>query len=514
MATPNPVFDQGPYDPAGYDPANHATWPQYRPPAVAYQPGMWWTSTGTGTIDGQPVGPGDFLFAAYKPRGYGELLYGDGDYGSTLAGDWDPVNVRFVVWDASLPPWQQPPFPNAGCPFGDDFPGWRIVIDALYQDTPTRTYGMFDYGDDTYGDTETPLLRWADITRPGYQVNVTVGTVDGAQSVAVEEIAVQLVDDEGLWVDFGVPARYFQPFVGDPIRVGFLDPGLSYHPMAVGTIETIRDDHDTLPRYVTVQAFGHMSHMVNTVPFWQRPEELTSQRIAALVAAGDWRFNALDLSYPGDVTLRADEQPADRVVRNELDRTAASAGWSFDCDKWGSLRLRTWPLEPTGEPIVATDCIADGPPGALLSPLMGFVSDLSQILNVVILTNTAQPDPGTVNIKDDQSIGRYGRQSQTLGFPMFGLAYRDTADVAAFANRVLARLANIVDHAEAVTGDTLFDTAWLEVLVDLDTGQPIHTARTGIRPFDLDGVVVGYEHLITPGRIETAIHTATTTPTF
>ena len=365
---------------------------------------------------------------------------------------------RFVVWDASLPPWQQPPFPNAGCPFGDDFPGWRIVIDALYQDLPTRTYGMFDYGDDTYGDTVPAVLRWADITRPSYQVNIVAGTLDGAQTVGVTEIAIELLDDEGVWVDFATPARYFQPFVGNPIRVGFLDPGLKYHPLAVGSIETIHDDHDTLPRYVTIQAFGHMSHLVNTVPFWQRPQELTSQRIPALVAAGAWRFNELDLSYPGDVMLKADEQPADRLVRNELDRTAASAGWSFDTDPWGSLRLRTWPLEPTGDPIVATDCLDDGPPGAAVAGLISFVADLSQILNVVILTNTAQPDPDTVNVTDDQSIGKYGRQSQTLGFPMFGLAFLNAADLQPFAAAVLARMANIVTHVEDVTADTDYDT--------------------------------------------------------
>ena len=64
------------------------------------------------------------------------------------------------------------------------------------------------------------------------------------------------------------------------------------------------------------------------------------------------------------------------------------------------------------------------------------------------------------------------------------------------------------------TADTLVDARWLAVLADLDTGRPVHTARRGVRTYDLDGVVVGFEHTITPGRIETAIHTATTTPTY
>ena len=510
---PNPIFDQGPYNPATYVAANPATWPQYRPPAVAYQPGMWWTSTGTGTVAGQPAKPGDYIFAIYKPRMYGDLLYGDGDYGGHPEGDWTSANVTFSVWNASLPPWQQLPFPNAGCPFGD-FPGWRIVIDALYQDLPTRVYGMFNYGDEVYGDSGSPAPRWADITRPSYDVNIRVGTIDGSQTVDVTEISIELLDDEGVWVDFATPARYFQPFVGNPIRVGFLDPGLKYHPLAVGSIETIHDDHDTLPRYVTIQALGHMSHLVNTVPFWQRPQELTSQRIPALVAAGAWRFNELDLHYPGDVMLKADDQPADRLVRNELDRTAASAGWTFDTDNWGSLRVRKWPLDATGTPIVATDCIEDGPAGALLTGLISFVADMSQILNVAVMTNTAAPDPDTVNVTDPVSIGKYGRQSQTLGFPMFGLAFLNAADLQPFAAAVVARMANIINHVEDVVADTDVDRNWLPALVDLDSGRAIHTVRTGIRPFELDGVVVGFDHTITPGRIATSIHTATTTPTY
>ena len=234
---PNPIFDQGPYDPAGYVATNPATWPQYRPPAVAYQPGMWWTSTGTGTVAAQPVKPGDFLFVVYRPRTYGDYRYGDGTFGADVSGDWTPADVTFHVWDAALPPWMQPPFPNAGCPFDDELhPGWRIVVDALFNDQPARTYGMLNYGDETYGATGTPTPRWSDITRPGYQVNIVAGTVDGAQTVAVTEIAVQLHDDEGVWFDFAAPARYFQPFVGNPIRVGFLDPGLGYHPLGVGGI--------------------------------------------------------------------------------------------------------------------------------------------------------------------------------------------------------------------------------------------------------------------------------------
>ena len=161
-----------------------------------------------------------------------------------------------------------------------------------------------------------------------------------------------------------------------------------------------------------------------------------------------------------------------------------------------------------------TDCLDDGRPGALLSPLISFVADLSQILNAVIMTNTALPDPQTVNVSDPVSIAKYYRQSQTLGFPMFSLAFNDPADLASVAQRVLARMSNVVTHVEDVTADTKVDRGGLAVLVDLDTYQPLRTVRGAIRPFGLDGVVVGFDHAITPGRITTAIHTVTTTPTY
>src|SRR6478735_8372929 len=208
---PSPVFDQGPYNSASYNPANWATWPQVKPPATLYQPGMWWTSTSAGTVDGQPAKVGDYIFATHKPRTYGQFLYGDNTYG-----DWSIASVGFYVYDASLPPTVQPPFPYAGCPFGEQFPGWRIVIDALYNDIPSRTYGELNYGDALYGDTvAVATARWTDITRAGFQVNVTVGTSDGAPAVDVTGIDIQMWDDTGEWIDIAEPAYYTLPFVGD-----------------------------------------------------------------------------------------------------------------------------------------------------------------------------------------------------------------------------------------------------------------------------------------------------------
>ena len=508
--SPPPIFDQGPYDPAPYAPTDPASWPQPAPPATLYQPGMWWTSTGTGTIDTQPVNPGDYLFAVYRPRLYGDWLWGDGTFGATPYGDWTSASVRFEVWDASLPPWQQPPFPNAGCAFDETrHPGWRIVIDALYHATPGRTYGMDLYGDANYGDdTDTPP-GWADITRPGFQVNVTAGTENGAATVPVSELSIELHDDDGRWVDIAEPAYYFLPFVGNPVRVGFLDPGLSYHPVAVGTIETIHDDHDTLPRYVTIQAFGNDMDLSNDHLGWQRPAELASQRFAALMVAGGWRFGDGNLTYPAsDGPLHADRSPTDITTRTEIDRTAMSVGWFFDTDRWGGPRLREWPHAPTGDPLDVVDC-ADGT-DALLSPVIAFGADQSHILNVAVLSNSDDPQL-IVRAEQGFSIARFGRKSRGVGLPMAGLAFADPGLADALAVRYVNRWAFIVRQVSAVDADTYVDPRWLGVIADLDTGRAVTVTRNEIDRMTLDGVVVGFQHLITPGRVTSTMNVATLT---
>lgn len=510
---PNPVFDQGPYDAAAFVDDDQSTWPMFQAPASYYQPGMWWTVTGAGTVAGQAAAVGDFLFVIYDAREYGELTYGGDNYGSEAMSNWTIDNVSFMVWDSAVPPWWQPPFPYSGCVFNEEqFPGWRIVMDSLYVDlVGTRTYGTELFGDEVYGDAENRSARWADITRPNYLATVTVGNDTAGSIVEVTEIAVELHDDLGVWFDFAEPQRYYQPFIGAPLRIGFLAPDLEYHPIAVGTIETIRDDHDTLPRYVSVQAFGNLSDLVNSVPSWQRPEELASARTAALIAAGGWRHSTeLDLLYPFDATLIADAQPTVIVVRDELDRIGSSIGWMFDTDKWGMLRLREWPLVPVGQAIV-TDCEEFAPDG-LLSPLIGIVADTSQLVNVAILTNTAVP-PLTANVVDEYSISKYGRMSQALDFPRQGMAFLDVSDANRLAQRVVSRYSNVVTHVEDIAGDTLLDGDWLAMLVDLDTGDGVRVMREGIRELSLDGVVIGFEHRITRGRIESTIHTTTLTPT-
>jgi hypothetical protein len=344
-------------------------------------------------------------------------------------------------------------------------------------------------------------------------VNVTVGTADGAPAVDVTSIDLEMYDNAGAWFDISEPAYYFLPFVGDPIRIGFLDPLLEYHPIAVGVIETIRDEHDTLPRYVSVQAFGNDMDLSNDHLYWQRPAELASTRFRALMAAGGWRFGDGSLVFPGDADLHADLKPLDITTRTEINRTAMSAGWFFDTTAWGEPRLREWPHVPTGPPLEVVDCRHGSTPlEARQSHNITFGADMAQILNVASISNQDNPQV-VVTAEEEFSIGRFGRRSKAMGFPKSGLAFADSAAAAALAVRYVNRWAYIVRHVSACEADTKLDRGWLAELVDLDTGRAVTVTRNEIRPMELDAVVVGFEHRIIPKRIESTINLTTVTAT-
>jgi len=523
VAPPPEAFKQGDYDPAGYVAGQPATYPQPKPPATLYQPVMWWLSIGTGTMDGWPVAPGDYIFVVQKARTFGQFKFGDYIFGGNLPRDWPAGLVGFVAYDHTLPAEQVPPWPNAGCPFtadrsdipaGNWAPGWRIVVDALYNDlVGSRTYGQLNYGDEVYGDEDAARLRWVDITQPMYQIGVAVGTLDGAPAVPVTEIAITLLDDTGEWFDYSVPRIWYQPDLGTPIRIGFFDPQFRYRPVCIGELETIRDDHDTLPREVELLGVSRSTELVVTVTGWQRPAERTATRFMALLGAAGWRWENYSLIFPNpDINLHADPAPQSINVRDELDRTAISAGWYVDEDRWGGIRARRFPHEPAGPPIVVTDCRHDDNPDELLSPSIVFVRDQAQVINMASFENSEQQRKAAT-ATDPFSVARFGLRTEAMGFPHLGLAFADAADAQAVVQRVVSRFGYISRHVEDITADTDVDHGWLPVLTELDTGLPLTVHRREVSELVLDGVVVGYSHIITPGRIVTTISTTTITAT-
>lgn len=514
----------GDYDASTFVEGVWATYPPLPAGATLYQPTMQWNVIGAGVVQGQPVVPGDQLFAtAGQGRRLGDNLYGDQVYGTNQRGDWTVDQVFFLAWHHDVPGPIRPPYPNAGCAFtsahgpgGDWAPGWRIVIDAFYNSLfGSRTYGADTYGSDVYGDPDndgTP--QWVDMTRPAYRITCGDGTRDGTQSIPVTETVIEVVDQTGDWFDFGDPWLWYQPAPGTSIRVGFLSPDFEYHPVMTGQIERIEDTHDgTHPRVVLVRAFGQIMDLTVDVVGWQRPAEFASTRFRALRDEAGWRWGEGDLIFPVDGDLHADAFPLPIVVRDEMDRTIQSVGGFMDQDRFGGLRVRQWPHVPHGTPWVIADCYDDDDPDALISHSITYANDQSQLLNRVVAANTADPIV-EVRGEDAQSIERFGKRGRALGYPKTGLAFASTAQTAAWVGRIVNRFSLILVHTEDVAVDTALDHKWLSRLADLDTGQAVTVKRRGVHPLTLDGVVVGFEHVISPGRWQANLHTTSTTKSY
>ena len=376
----------GDYDASTFVEGNYATYPQLPPGVTYYQPSMSWRVIGAGVVQGQPVVVGDMLFATQGTgRPFGAGLYGDQIYGGTSDADWTVSQVFFLAWDSTRPPPDLDPYPNAGCPFtkstgpnGDWAPGWRIVIDAFYNDVrDSRTYGQLTYGDDVYGDAASSGgASWVDITQPAFSIVCGDGNREGEQRVVVAELVIELVDEEGMWVDFAEPYIWYQPQPGTPLRVGFIDPEFRYHPIIVGQLERVEDVHETPPRLVGLRGFGQLMDLVVDVAGYQRPSEMLSTRYRALADLAGWRWSDDPMVFPGDIQLHADLDTRDIVVRDEIDRTVQSAGWFLDSDRRGRMRVREWPHVPQQPVIDIVDChptageIVPGEPG-YLTPLVG-----------------------------------------------------------------------------------------------------------------------------------------------
>lgn len=497
-----------PYDPTGWSADDPSTWPPPIPPAVLYQPGMSWTITAPGVVDGQTVDVGDLLFAVHRPRRYGDDQYGSGMYGLTPAADWSVDVVAFLAWYASLPPESQPPQPYSGCPFGAT--GWWVIIESWFTDRGRR-YGDGTYGSGVYGGADPESTGWHDITAGYVDVEITRGNEDGAAPVDAIKLSFTWYDPDWQHWDVAPPASYSRPFVGDAVRVSFYDPVWRWYPRAVGEIEQIVDAHGAPPRFVTVDAFGHVMDLDRTLLAWQRPTEPASTRFAALLTAAGWRYGTGALVYPPDAALHADREPRDVKARDEIDRTCLSAGWTFDTDLFGQPRLRAWPLQLVDPPVDVTDCADHGPPGAVAT-VVTYTADQSQLLNIVQATNSLDP-PTISRAFDPVSIAVNGGRDNALGFPATDLAFYDQHDGDLLVDRIRDRYSRIVTHVDPIVADTLVDPAWLPILAGLDTGAHLAIHRVHPTLWDVDGIVVGMDETITPDRIEANLSTTTTTPT-
>lgn len=511
----------GAWNPAAWVEGNYATYPQLPVGVAHYAAGMAWTISAPGHAFDTDFEVGDLAFVTQGPgRLYGDGLYGDMVYGGFVDDVWTVEVVTFVRWDSTPTPPNLWPQPYAGCPFTrDDLPGgdwahgWRIVVDC-YGPPPagSRTYGQGNYGDGVYGDDlGIGVTAWQDITRPHFRITTGDGNADGAPTVVVSEMVVELVDEDGTYYDLAEPETWYQPQAGQALRVGFLDPSFGYWPVFSGQIERIDDLHDgDHPRTVSVRAFGRVIDLAVDVAQVQLPVQLASARLTQLATLAGWYWDAAAVTIPsGDTYLLGDSAPRDIVVRDEIDRTVQSCGWFFDTDRSGRMRVRTWPHEPTGTPLVITDC---DPAVGLVSHAIAYVNDQRLLLNHAVTTNTLGQ---SVTVTDEISVSvNNGKRGRSFGFPKMGLAWAFPDVTRRIMQRVVDRFSRITRRVESLAFDTDVDPRWLATFAELNTGQAVTVQRAGIRPLELDAVVVGWSVEIEPGHLTGTLSTSTTTPSY
>jgi hypothetical protein len=105
-----------------------------------------------------------------------------------------------------------------------------------------------------------------------------------------------------------------------------------------------------------------------------------------------------------------------------------------------------------------------------------------------------------------------GRRSQSLGFPLTGL-YSKQPELDALADRALARYARVMNRVESFEVDSRVDPRWLPQLATLDVGRGVEVQRDGLaaHPLKIEGVVVGFQHRLTPDHWTSTITVSTVT---
>lgn len=504
---------RGEYDPTGFNQLDVGTWPPVPVDESGYLPGDWWYITAPGSINGDPVDVGDRVYSIGRGRLFGELEYGDDVFGGPVdPPPWSPDVLR-VGWLAvafTQPPWDRPVPPYAGCPLIGE---WRIVVEVLAAvDDGVRTYGSGTYGSDVYGDIYGRGLGWLDITSNAYGI-VARRSGDGGPIVDVDEIALDLVDFDASLIPMSVPRVENEPGVGTMLRVSLLDPQSEPHSLFVGRIESMVDVHDTERRTLAIDAYGLATDFVVSAPSWERPQETTSTRLAALFQLVEWEWGtpSIEPDWYDHLQRPAIEQSI--VARDEIDQVAISGGLTFDTDRRGVPRFVRWPLEPdqTMEPIVVVDAKRlDG----IASPSLDFVADTAQLLNVAEVSSVDEGViPATVVVRrDEASIALVRMRSQTFGFPLtdlysYGQRCEQTADAA------LERFSRTTTRIDTFEIDTTVDKRWLPIAATIDRGQRLEVSRTQPRPLTLDALVVGYELRFVRGRVTGTVYCSTLTPT-
>lgn len=509
------VSYRGDYDPALFDQADPATWPQ---PATDYEPAAWWYITAPGVINGTAVAVGDRIYPTGAGRTYGEGTYGEAVYG----GDPPPppwaAEAWRVYWVArawsSAPGWQRPPAPYAGEPLGET--GWRLALEVWRIDPAARLYGSDTYGDGTYGGEVVPAVDWSDLSCPLVAAVIRRGATDGSPAVEVDEATIEVLDPSGRLVPLGTveaadDGLYRAPTIGTPVRLALLGPQGEPWPLFTGRLDELVDVADRPPRAVEVSALGMTGDLVTSMPL-SRPGELLSDRLDALLDLAGYSWGR---EVPVSAQqLRRIEQLDDAEVLEQLRLAALSGGLVVRTGADGVIRFDPWPTEPSAAPTLEVTDRLDAQPLPVAAAELR--ADTAELLTVTRLGSSEVQGAAAimVEVADGPGVGRFGRHSEALGLPVLELSAQ-RADLEALAQAVSDRHGRIVSRVSRLSVTLDHDDRWLPTLAGLDLGTGVLFTQTEPRAVRWSAVLVGLELRITarPARVNADLYLSTITPT-
>lgn len=499
---------QGDYDPTAFDQLDPTTWPNYPGP---YCPGQWWRTTAAATIDGDDVDVGDRMYPIGRGRLFGELNYGDEQYGGAPPEPPWPADSLRVRWVgrlfSSAPGWDRPPSPYDGCTFLDQ--GWRVCVEAFYNDDPAvRTYGSGLYGGDVFGDVNGIGEMWHDITTASFGALIRWGSEVGDTTNDVGSLSLDLLDLDATIATMRPQLFGLAPDV--PVRVSLIDPEGEPWPLFTGRCDEIADEHEQATRIVTVDAFSMESDLA-TIDSVDRPGERVTTRLDHYVRLAEYSWGRVAYPTTNAVLLRRTDPQIDTNLRELIDTASLSVGWLLASDTYGRLRWLTWPLAANGDAVQTTDQL-----GAAGLPVANarLAGDRAELLNEAeVVSEEVQ---GAVEIRrverDAVSIGRLGRRNEQLGFPLTGLSSY-TVTVEQLAAAAVERYGRVAYRLASIDVDVRTDERWLAVLARLDYGLPIRFTRTKPTPLVMDALVCGAELSLTRDRLSATLYLTTTTET-
>ncbi len=383
-----------------------------------------------------------------------------------------------------------------GCELTDD---WRLLIELFYNpDEGNRRYGVDNYGDGFYGDSEAgpSTERWVDVTANCRYVSVARGNINPEVGQNTDDLTVEFVDTEGWLYAWQGPLALSSPQFNTPLRISMIDPrDGSQNVVSTGRLDDIRETFTPVSKYervIEMHAYGQKTQLITSVFRKQYSMQWVADRITEVLADIDY-VDAVD-PYPAEfatVRLRADTDERiqdDAVAYSIIAQAAASAGYGVGTTAAGAI---TWRKIADAAPadFDVAECDDTGISAVYISA--NYRAGLDRILNVVQLQNIVDPAAGA-EATDAISVSKWGRRSNGFGMPLI-TANDVQADAQAVADAILANTANVINRVADITFDTRSDPRWYNIFATLDVATFIGVQRTHPNSSYFTGGLIGLE---------------------